>query len=150
MSQNPVSAIRPFRQLLGAALVVLAAAQVQGASAQSAARPAAQAIPAPLIEARKAWAAAVLKRDAPAAAALAFFPLQNEAYQDVKSFGRAAYLRNIEGWSTLKTCLATEPMARVKGRSRLGTHSFNCDGHGFFFAEKSGVWRHTGYENSNE
>jgi hypothetical protein len=112
--------------------------------------PAAVAQGATLQDVRTAWAAAVLKRDAPAAAALAAFPLQNEAYRDVKTFGRAAYLRNIEGWSTLKACLATEPIAPVKGRSRLGTHSFNCDGHGFFFAQKDGVWRHTGYENSNE
>jgi hypothetical protein len=41
-------------------------------------------------------------------------------------------------------------MERVKGRSRLGTHFFNCDGHGFYFAEKNGQWRHTGYENTNE
>jgi hypothetical protein len=110
----------------------------------------AQAIPAPLLEVRKAWAAAVLKRDAPAAAALAAFPLQNEAYRSAKTFGRAAYLQDIEGWSTLRDCLAREPITPVKGRSRLGTHTFNCDGHGFFFAERNGVWRHTGYENSNE
>lgn len=131
-----------LRKLCGAALFAMAFAQASGASAQ--------AVPAGLVEARKAWAAAVQKRDGTAAAALAAFPLQNEAYQDVKTFGRASYLRNIEGWSTQKTCLATEPMERVKGRSRLGTWSFNCDGHGFFFAERNGQWRHTGYENSNE
>jgi hypothetical protein len=149
MSRHPDLSFSRMRRLLGAAVIAAAALQAQAAMAQGANR-AGSAAPAGLQDVRKAWAAAVLKRDAPAAAALAFFPLQNEAYQDVKTFGRAAYLRNIEGWSTLKTCLATEPMERVKGRSRLGTHSFNCDGHGFFFAEKGGVWRHTGYENSNE
>jgi hypothetical protein len=107
-------------------------------------------VPAALAQAIPAWATAVLKRDAPAAAALAAFPLQNEVYRDAKTFGRAAYLRDVEGWSTLRDCLAREPITPVKGRSRLGTHTFNCDGHGFYFAQRNGVWRHTGYENSNE
>jgi hypothetical protein len=131
------------RMLIGAAVVAVAAMQAPAAMAQGA--PATS-----LQDVRKAWAAAVLRRDAPAAASFAAFPFQNEAYQDVKTFGRAAYLRNIEGWSTQKGCLANEPIKPDRSQRRLGTHSFNCDGHGFFFAQKGGVWRHTGYENSNE
>jgi hypothetical protein len=133
-----------IRILACAALVALAAVHTQAASAQST-TPAAT-----LQDVRKAWAAAVQRNDGPAAASFAAFPLQNDAHQDVKSFGRAGYLRSVEGWSTLKACLATEPMKPDRTNRRLGTHSFNCDGHGFFFAQKGGVWRHTGYENSNE
>jgi hypothetical protein len=133
-----------------AALMAAAALHAPAALAQAVGRPAAQAIPAPLQDARKAWAAAVQRSDGTAAAALAVLPLQYVGYQAPKTIQRAAYLKEVSNWSTLKTCLAQEPMERVKGRSRLGTHTFNCDGHGFFFAERDGVWRHTGYENSNE
>jgi hypothetical protein len=143
MSRHRIPAGPRIRSLLGAAFVAAAALQAPAVLAQG-------ATPSTLQDVRKAWAAAVLKRDAPAAAAFAAFPFQNEAYQDVKTFGRAAYLRNIEGWSTQKACLANEPIKPDRSQRRLGTHSFNCDGHGFFFARKNGVWRHTGYENSNE
>ncbi len=101
-------------------------------------------------EARKAWAAAVMKADGPGAAAQTAFPFQYEGYQAPRTITRAQYLREIPHWATLKQCLATEPMEQLKKRSRLGTHTFNCDGHGFFFAKRDGVWRLTGYENSNE
>ena len=150
MSCDPV----PFGSggLWSAAAFVLALACLQAPDAlsQGASRPGAPAIPAGLLEVRKAWAAAVQRNDGAAAAALAVLPLQYAGYQAPKTIGRAAYLREIENWSTLKACLASEKLERVKTRSRLGTHTFNCDGHGFFFAERNGQWRQTGYENSNE
>jgi hypothetical protein len=142
MFQDRIFAGFGLRQLLGAAVLVFGAAQSQCALAQAA--------PPALAEMRKAWAAAVQKSDGAGAAALAVLPLQYEGYQAPKTIQRAAYLREVGNWSTLKGCLATEKLERVKGRSRLGAYTFNCDGHGFFFAEKNGQWRHTGYENSNE
>jgi hypothetical protein len=135
-----------LRNILGAALVASVAMQAQAALAQSANR----AIPAGLQDARKAWAAAVQKSDGTAAATLAVLPLQYLGYQAPKTVQRAFYLREVSNWSTLKACLASEPIKPDRTQRRLGTHSFNCDGHGFFFAQKDGVWRHTGYENSNE
>ena len=105
---------------------------------------------ATLQDARKAWAAAVMKADGPAAAALTVFPFQYEGYRAPKTVARAHYLREVPHWASLKECLAKEPMEQLKKRSRLGTHTFNCDGHGFFFAKRNGAWRLTGYENSNE
>ncbi|MGL4240336.1 MAG: hypothetical protein ACRCTI_04410 [Beijerinckiaceae bacterium] len=143
MSRHHSSIRSPIRGFACATLIAAATVlQASGAMAQAA--------PAGLAEARKAWAAAVQKSDGPAAAALAVLPLQYEGYQAPRTIQRAAYLREVGHWSTLKACLANERMERVKGRSRLGTHTFNCDGHGFFFAERNGQWRLTGYENSNE
>ncbi len=105
---------------------------------------------ATLQDTRKAWATAVMKADGPAAAALTVFPFQYEGYRAPKTVARAHYLREVPHWASLKECLAKEPMEQLKKRSRLGTHTFNCDGHGFFFAKRNGAWRLTGYENSNE
>jgi hypothetical protein len=131
------------RSVLAAALLALAAAL--GATAAQA-----QAAPPELVEFRKTWAAAMQKGDGAAVAALAVLPLQYEAYRSPKTQSRAALIREVEHWSSLKGCLAREKITPVKGRSRLGTHTFNCDGHGFFFALRDGKWRLTGYENSNE
>jgi hypothetical protein len=131
---------RPFST---AALLALAAA-LNVSVAQ------AQAVPAELVAFRKAWAAAMQKGHGAAVAALAALPLQYEAYRSSKTQNRASYIREVSDWSTLGDCLAREKIEPVKRRSRLGTHTFNCDGHGFFFAQRDGKWRHTGYENSNE
>jgi hypothetical protein len=149
MVRHPVDAMPRRRKLMGCLLLALAATQISGASAQGSNR-GAQAVSPALQEMRKAWASAVQRSDGAGAAALAVLPLQFEGYQAPRTVPRSFYLGQVPHWSTLKGCLATEKLERVKGRSRLGTHTFNCDGHGFFFAEKSGVWRHTGYENSNE
>ncbi len=106
--------------------------------------------PSTLQDARKAWAAAVLKEDGRAAAALTVFPFQYAGYEAPKTIARAEYLREVPNWASLKDCLAKEPVKPLTKRSRLGTHTFNCDGHGFFFAQRNGAWRLTGYENSNE
>lgn len=142
------SSRQAVRMLAGAILLSLAALQAQPVLAQQS--PNRGGLPAALLEARKAWATAVQRSNGPAAAALAVLPLQYEAYQSSKTATRAQYIREVSDWSTLRACLANEPIKPVKRRTRLGTHEFNCDGHGFFFAEKGGVWRHTGYENSNE
>jgi hypothetical protein len=138
-----------MRRLVSAAVVAAAALQAQAAVAQSANR-AGSAAPAELLEMRKAWAAAVRKSDGKGAAALAVLPLQFVGHLHPNTLSRSGYISQVPHWSSLKGCLASEPIKPDRTQPRLGSHSFNCDGHGFFFAEKDGVWRHTGYENSNE
>ena len=112
--------------------------------------------PAELVAAREAFAAAVVKGDAAAAAKLSSFPLKNDVYREPKSIPEAKFASSMKVYAELKACLKSTPLrpAATKGKSKAAGATpdweLDCDGNILRFGLRNGQWLHTGYENVNE
>jgi hypothetical protein len=85
----------------------------------------AQAPPAQLIAVRDRFAGAVLSGDAKAAAALAYFPLENTVYGGPPHLTKGEFMKHFEKDEDWGNCLAKGKLA--KEAKRRNTDSINCD-----------------------
>lgn len=81
------------------------------------------------------------------------FPLRNRVYQAperVNAAGFKSYFA-LNSFRELAGCLKSTPPQHAQTRhADLGEWLVDCDGNIFYFAQYSGGWRFSGFENVNE
>jgi hypothetical protein len=130
-----------------------------GALLFTAAQAAAPVSPAGLDTARKAFSAALAKKDLNAAAKLSSFPLAIVVYQMPPKVTAAQFAKAIPDLGLddagVQHCIYNDPLTLIDAKSasdKRFANSWNadCNGNEYHFAQRGGAWMFIGYENINE
>ena len=113
------------------------------------------AAPAELEKMRKAFGAAVAKRDVKAVAAMTAFPLAFSGYEHPDKVTAAEFADEFDGLffssdPQLVKCLATGKLESAQSDFPASPWVIDCDGNDYYFGERNGKWMFTAYENVNE
>src|SRR5262245_8620102 len=111
--------------------------------------------PAELEKMRKAFGAAVSKRDVKATAAITQFPLAFSGYEHPEKVMAAEFADEFDdlffgGDPHSATCLATSKLKRAQSRFPNSPWVIDCDGNEYYFGQRNGKWKFTAYKNVNE
>jgi hypothetical protein len=125
----------------------------------TAAQAAAPVAPAALGTMRKAFVAALARKDLSATVKLTSFPLPTVAYQFDPRMSAAQFRKGLSSLGLddagVQHCVANDPATFVDAKSASDKHFANswnvdCNGSEYYFAQRGGAWLFIGYENINE
>jgi hypothetical protein len=116
--------------------------------------------PNDLDAARRVFSAAVSARDLKRIVALSTFPVAVEMYGHRPNIKAAQFLRDKQNFTDLfgapdagtVKCIASGAAALQNDAKQFGFGSWfvDCNGNEYFFAQRSGQWLFTAYQNINE